>query len=121
MLIQRTQGSGLQHPAQVGRRHRAVMTIDGVDHLTAIPPDEMASIREVWGVPPVKVPWLRAVGRAELEGDLDAESLRAMDPTEALVPSRKIDGSVHSEPSPSSFGAPRHRTSPPATSPCCIG
>ncbi|HEY5887365.1 MAG TPA: hypothetical protein VIT24_06550 [Acidimicrobiales bacterium] len=93
VLIQRTQrvqAANIRH--KLAERHGAVVTIDGVDHLTAIPPDEMAAIREVWGVPAVKVPWLRAVGRAELEGDLDAESLRAMDPAEALARLREIDG-----------------------------
>ena len=93
MLIQRTQrvqAANIRH--KLAERHGAVVTIDGVDHLTAIPPDEMVAIREVWGVPAVKVPWLRAVGRAELEGDLDAESLRAMDPAEALARLREIDG-----------------------------
>ncbi len=93
VLVQRTQSvQAANIRRKLAERHGAVVTIEGVDHLTAIPPDEMAAIREVWGVPAVKVPWLRAVARAELEGDLDPESLRAMDPAEALARLREIDG-----------------------------
>ena len=93
VLVQRTQSvQAVNIRRKLAERHGAVVTIDGVDHLTAIPPDEMAVIREVWGVPAVKVPWLRAVARAELEGDLDSESLRAMDPAEAMARLREIDG-----------------------------
>lgn len=65
-------------------------TFDG--HRTAVPPEVLVDLRRIPGVPGPKLPWLRDVARATLEGDLDPEHLLAMEPEAALRALQRIDG-----------------------------
>ena len=76
----------------LAEQHGTTFTIDGVAHRTAVPPEVLADLRRIPGVPGPKLPWLRGIGRAALEGDLDPEHLLGLDTDEALRSLRRIDG-----------------------------
>ena len=72
--------------------HGTTVTVEGVDHRTSVPPERLVDLRRLPGLPGPKLPWLRAVARAALEGDLDPEHLLAMEPDTALKDLQRIDG-----------------------------
>jgi DNA-3-methyladenine glycosylase II len=87
---QRRQAGNLRR--WLAEHHGTTFTVDGATHLTAVPPEVLVDLRRIPGVPGPKLPWLRDVARAALEGDLDPEHLLAMEPAEALRSLRRIDG-----------------------------
>jgi DNA-3-methyladenine glycosylase II len=72
--------------------HGTTFTVDGVELRTAVPPERLVDLRRIPGVPGPKLPWLRDIARAALEGDLDPELLLAMAPDEAIKALQRIDG-----------------------------
>jgi DNA-3-methyladenine glycosylase II len=76
----------------LAEHHGTTFTIDGHQHRTSVPPERLVDLRRIPGVPGPKLPWLRAVARAALEGDLDPEQLVGAEPAEALRSLRSIDG-----------------------------
>ena len=72
--------------------HGTTFTIDGTPHRTAVPPEVLVDLRRIPGVPGPKLPWLRHIARAALEGDLDPEHLLAQDPDDAIKALQQIDG-----------------------------
>jgi DNA-3-methyladenine glycosylase II len=76
----------------LAEHHGTVITIDGVDHRTAVPPERLVDLRQLPGLPGPKLPWLRDVARAALEGDLDPEHLLGLAPDEAIKDLQRIDG-----------------------------
>ncbi len=76
----------------LAEHHGAVITVDGVEHRTAAPPERLVDLRRLPGLPGPKLPWLRSVARAALEGDLDPEHLLGMEPDAAIKDLQRIDG-----------------------------
>jgi DNA-3-methyladenine glycosylase II len=72
--------------------HGTTFEIDGDVHRTMVPPEILVDLRRIPGVPGPKLPWLRDIARATLEGDLDPEHLLAMDPEEAIKELQQIEG-----------------------------
>jgi DNA-3-methyladenine glycosylase II len=72
--------------------HGTTFEIDGDVHRTMVPPEVLVDLRRIPGVPGPKLPWLRDVARATLEGDLDPEHLLAMEPDRAIRQLQRIDG-----------------------------
>jgi DNA-3-methyladenine glycosylase II len=72
--------------------HGTTFTIDGAEHRTMIPPERLADLRHIPGVPGPKLPWLRHIARSALEGDLDPEHLLGLAPDEAIADLQRIDG-----------------------------
>ena len=65
----------------------------GARELHAFPlPEELLAAPELPGVPSVKAGWLRGIAEAALEGRLDAERLRRLDPDDARAELRAIPG-----------------------------
>ena len=89
------------------RRHRAqaaavrtricaalgqTLTVAG-ERLPAFPlPGQLLAAEEIPGMAPNRVPWLHAVARAALDGQLDPERLAAMSPADALADLRRLPG-----------------------------
>ncbi|HYF46037.1 MAG TPA: hypothetical protein VD926_07485, partial [Acidimicrobiales bacterium] len=76
----------------LAEHHGTTSTIGGHVHRTSVPPERLVDLRRIPGVPGPKLPWLWALARAALEGDLDPEHLRGMEPEDALRSLRRIDG-----------------------------
>jgi DNA-3-methyladenine glycosylase II len=72
--------------------HGTTFELDGDLHRTMIPPEVLVDLRRIPGVPGPKLPWLRDIARATLEGDLDPEHLLAMEPEQAIKHLQQIDG-----------------------------
>jgi DNA-3-methyladenine glycosylase II len=61
--------------------------------VAALPtPEQLLAVGSFPGIPEVKMARLHSVARSALSGDLDAASLRAMDPADAMAHLRTIDG-----------------------------
>jgi DNA-3-methyladenine glycosylase II len=76
----------------LAEHHGTELTFDGVSQHTAVAPEVLVDLRRIPGVPGPKLPWLRDVARAALDGDLDPEHLLAMEPAQAVKALQRIDG-----------------------------
>ncbi len=88
--VQRVQASRmrLRIAEQLGTRQ----TVAGQPVLAFPGPEVLVDAAGLGFVPELKVQRLQAVGRAALDGVLDGERLRAMDPDDAIALLRTIDG-----------------------------
>ncbi|MDX6647929.1 MAG: hypothetical protein QOK40_3656 [Miltoncostaeaceae bacterium] len=93
ILSQRTamaQAASVRH--RLGERFGQRLVLAGRE-LQAFPlPEELLAAPELPGVPAVKAAWLRGIAEAALEGRLDADRLRALQPDEARAELRTIAG-----------------------------
>lgn len=89
IVAQRTSMAG----AAAIRRSLAVSHGTFLDDRHVLPsPAALADLDAVPGLPATKLPWLQALGRAALDGRLDAERLRAMPQEDAVAELRSLPG-----------------------------
>lgn len=82
--------------AEVRRRlseaHGATFELAG-EKLAALPtPEQMLDVESFPGIPPIKIERLHGVARAALDGRLDVDRIKAMEPDEAMADLRSIKG-----------------------------
>ncbi len=77
---------------RISEAHGDAVTVDGVALRAFPPPERIARLDAVDGLSERKLENLRALAGAALEGRLDGERLRAMDPDVALAELRELPG-----------------------------
>jgi DNA-3-methyladenine glycosylase II len=77
---------------RLGVEHGQVLRVAGQDMPTLPTPAELLQVEQVSGLPAPRVPWLHAIARAALDGQLDPDVLRALDPSTALRRLRSLPG-----------------------------
>ncbi len=77
---------------QLAEQHGVTVELEG-QQLCAFPaPQVLRELRRLDGVAERKLPWLRAVAEAALEGQLDGARLRSLEPDEALAELQNLPG-----------------------------
>ena len=77
---------------RLSRAHGAVFTLAGVEQAALPLPERLLGVTEVPGLPSARIPWLHAVARAALDGELDAATLAASEPEVAMGRLRRLPG-----------------------------
>ena len=77
---------------RISRAVGAVFTLGGVEQSALPTPDQLLGVTDFPGLPSARIPWLHAVARAALDGRLDAGTLAATDPDEAMAGLRTLPG-----------------------------
>src|SRR5262245_870541 len=77
---------------RISRQFGAVFTLAGTEQAALPTPAQLLRVSEFPGLPAARIPWLHAVGRAALDGRLDAATLAATDPEEAMAGLRQLPG-----------------------------
>jgi DNA-3-methyladenine glycosylase II len=77
---------------RLARNFGAVFTLAGVEQAALPTPSQLLQVTEIPGLPPARIPWLHAVAQAALDGHLDAATLAATDPDEAMAELRRLPG-----------------------------
>ena len=86
----RAQAAALRE--RISRQYGAVFTVAGVEQSALPTPAQLLAVAEVPGLPAARIPWLHAVARAALDGRLDAATLAATDPDQAMAGLRELPG-----------------------------
>lgn len=77
---------------RIAERYGELVEVDGRQLASFPAPEALQAIEQPLGLPEVKIERLRAIARAAQEGVLDAESLRALEPDEALRQLQRLPG-----------------------------
>jgi len=77
---------------RLSRATGAVFTLGGVEQSALPTPEQLLGVTDFPGLPSARIPWLHAVARAALDGRLDAGTLAATDPDEAMAGLRTLPG-----------------------------
>ncbi|MEW9532368.1 DNA-3-methyladenine glycosylase [Microbispora sp. NPDC049125] len=88
--IQIRQAAGIR--TRISQEHGVTVDVAGVAVPTFPAPERLLALDGVRGLPDVKIERLHAVARAALAGELDARTLRSLDPEEALARLCRIPG-----------------------------
>lgn len=74
------------------RAHGTVLDAEGLE-LTVLPsPEQLLAVTELPGLPEVKLRRLHGIARAALSGRLGTDDLRALDPVDAVLRLRELEG-----------------------------
>ncbi len=77
---------------RLAEQHGSVMELDG-RRLYAFPvPDVLGKLHSFEGVAERKLPWLRSVAKAAIEGELDGQRLRTLEASQAIDELRRLPG-----------------------------
>jgi DNA-3-methyladenine glycosylase II len=77
---------------RLARTHGEVFSVAGAEVVTLPTPAVLAGVRELPSLPERWLAWLRGVAGAALDGRLDADTLAAADPDQAVAELRRIPG-----------------------------
>lgn len=88
--IRMTQAARIKQ--RIAERHGEMIEVDGRSLASFPAPDVLRQIEQPLGLPEVKVERLRAIARAAQAGLLDADSLRVLEPEEALAKLQRLPG-----------------------------
>lgn len=77
---------------RLAEQHGSAIELDG-RRLCAFPaPQVLRKLRSFEGIAERKLPWLRAIAEAAIEGELDGARLRSLEPSQALNELRRLPG-----------------------------
>lgn len=77
---------------RLSRAHGTVLAVAGEEVAVFPTPAQLLAVESFPSLPRIKLDRLHGVARAALAGELDTAALRALDPAEALVRLRRLDG-----------------------------
>jgi DNA-3-methyladenine glycosylase II len=77
---------------RLARTLGAVFTVAGVEQAALPTPTQLLEVAELPGLPAPRIPWLHATARAALDGRLDAATLAATEPDEAMAELQRLPG-----------------------------
>ncbi|HKS49278.1 MAG TPA: hypothetical protein VJT49_30060 [Amycolatopsis sp.] len=77
---------------RIAERHGQVVEVGGHPLASFPAPHVLAALEQPLGLAPVKIDRPRSIARAAEDGLLDAESLRAMEPEQALARLQRLPG-----------------------------
>ena len=92
LSARRPHAQGVVLRERLNRAHGAVLDVDGIE-LTVLPsPQQLLAVTQLPGLPEVKLRRLHGIARAALEGRLGTAELRALDPVDAILRLRELEG-----------------------------
>jgi DNA-3-methyladenine glycosylase II len=78
--------------ARLCREYGRVFTLAGVDEVALPTPEQLLTVSALPGLPEARIPWLHGVAQAALDGQLDASTLAAADPDQAMASLQRLAG-----------------------------